>query len=74
MSGGEAPAVWWEVRTVWPTLCPSNRWFSELLALKSHGLVHLSQPQPYADMDVGVTQAGLDAVLPQLTSTRTQSQ
>ena len=47
-----------------PPSPPTLRWFAELLALKSRGLVRLSQPEPYADVDVGVTQTGIEASFP----------
>ncbi|GAX77897.1 hypothetical protein CEUSTIGMA_g5339.t1 [Chlamydomonas eustigma] len=42
------------------------RWFSELLVLKSHGLLQLSQGQPYEDLGVSVTSVGIQVVMPHL--------
>jgi chromatin segregation and condensation protein Rec8/ScpA/Scc1 (kleisin family) len=42
------------------------RYFSELLLLKSRGLVEMQQAAPYGEVDVCLTQPGLEASEPQL--------
>lgn len=58
--------------------CPAMstcRWFSELLLLKTRGLVQLQQGGAYDDVEVGLTQPGVAATASQLLTTMlTQSQ
>lgn len=58
--------------------CPAmstRRWFSELLLLKTRGLVQLQQGGAYDDVEVGLTQPGVAATASQLLTTMlTQSQ
>jgi hypothetical protein len=49
-----------------PTHSATTRWFSELLVLKSHGLLQLTQGLPYEDLGVSVTGVGIQLVMPHL--------